>query len=41
MAKVLIVDDAAFMRCAIKNMLQNKGFDVFGEDEDGMEEVKK
>ncbi len=41
MKKVLIVDDAAFMRCAIKNMLQNNGFDVVGEAEDGMEGVKK
>jgi len=41
MKKVLIVDDAALMRCAIKNMLQNNGFDVVGEAEDGMEGVKK
>ncbi len=41
MKKVLIVDDAAFMRCAIKNMLENNGFDVVGEAENGMEGIKK
>ena len=41
MKKVLIVDDAAFMRCAIKNMLQGNGFDVIGEAENGMEGILK
>ena len=35
MAKVLIVDDAAFMRISIKNMLTKNGYDVVGEAENG------
>jgi two-component system chemotaxis response regulator CheY len=35
MAKVLIVDDAAFMRISIKNMLAKNGYDVVGEAENG------
>ena len=36
MAKVLIVDDAAFMRISIKNMLTKNGYDVVGEAENGL-----
>ena len=35
MAKVLIVDDAAFMRISIKNMLEKNGYEVAGEAENG------
>jgi two-component system chemotaxis response regulator CheY len=35
MASVLIVDDAAFMRISIKNMLTKNGYDVIGEAENG------
>jgi len=35
MARVLIVDDAAFMRISIKNMLTKNGYDVVGEAENG------
>ena len=35
MAKVLIVDDAAFMRISIKNMLTNNGYEIVGEAENG------
>lgn len=35
MKKVLIVDDAAFMRMAIKNILVKNGFQVVGEAENG------
>jgi two-component system chemotaxis response regulator CheY len=35
MAKVLIVDDAAFMRISIKNMLTKNGYEVIGEAENG------
>lgn len=35
MKKVLVVDDASFMRIMIKNILQNHGFEVAGEAEDG------
>jgi len=35
MATVLIVDDAAFMRISIKNMLTKNGYEVVGEAENG------
>lgn len=41
MAKVLIVDDAAFMRIQIKNMLSKNGYEVAGEAENGMIAVEK
>lgn len=39
--KVLIVDDAAFMRMMIKTMLVKNGFEVVGEAENGNIGVKK
>ncbi|RDY22367.1 response regulator, partial [Romboutsia maritimum] len=33
MKRVLIVDDAAFMRMSIKNMLSNYDFEIVGEAE--------
>lgn len=41
MKRVLIVDDAEFMRTAIKNMLQKNGFEVVGEAENGMKGILK
>lgn len=41
MAKVLIVDDAAFMRMTIKKMLEANGHEAAGEAENGVEAVKK
>ena len=41
MAKVLIVDDAAFMRVSIRNILIKNGFEVVGEAEDGKVAVEK
>ena len=41
MAKVLIVDDAAFMRISIKNMLIKNGYEVIGEAENGKSGVDK
>ncbi|MFZ5352851.1 MAG: response regulator [Bacillota bacterium] len=41
MKKVLIVDDAAFMRGSLRMILQNNGFEVVGEAENGLEAVKK
>jgi two-component system, chemotaxis family, chemotaxis protein CheY len=41
MKRVLIVDDAAFMRMAIKNILEKNGFEVVGEAEDGQAAVQK
>ncbi|MGL5648680.1 MAG: response regulator [Clostridium sp.] len=35
MAKVLIVDDAAFMRMMIRNILEKNGFEVVGEAASG------
>lgn len=35
MKKVLIVDDAAFMRHTIKAMLEKNGFEIVGEAENG------
>ncbi len=41
MKRVMIVDDAAFMRISIKNMLTKNGFDVVGEAENGKVAVQK
>lgn len=41
MIRVLIVDDAAFMRMAIKNILVKNGFEVVAEAENGVEALKK
>ncbi len=38
---VLIVDDAAFMRMMIKDILSKNGYDVVGEAQDGQEAVEK
>lgn len=35
MKRVLVVDDAAFMRMVIKKMLENNGFEVVAEAENG------
>ena len=41
MAKVLIVDDASFMRMTIRQMIEPHGHEVVGEAGDGVEAVKK
>ncbi|MDD5016670.1 MAG: response regulator [Eubacteriales bacterium] len=41
MKKVLIVDDAAFMRVSIKNMLTRNGYEVIGEAENGKIAIQK
>jgi two-component system chemotaxis response regulator CheY len=41
MKTVLIVDDAAFMRIAIKTMLERNGLKVVGEAENGFISVRK
>ena len=41
MAKVLIVDDAAFMRMTIRQMLEKGGHETVGEAGNGIEAVKK
>ncbi len=40
-AKVLVVDDAAFMRMMIKDILSKNGYQVVGEAANGMEAVEK
>lgn len=41
MARLLIVDDASFMRMTIRQMLEPHGHEVVGEAGDGIEAVKK
>ena len=41
MKSVLIVDDAAFMRVSIKNMLTKNGYQILGEAENGRVAVEK
>lgn len=41
MAKIMLVDDAAFMRMMIKNALTKSGYNDFVEAQDGTEAVKK
>ncbi len=36
---VLVVDDTAFMRMTLKNMLEKNGYEVVGEGEDGQKGV--
>lgn len=40
MARVLIVDDAAFMRMMIKDILEKNGFEVVGEASNGLKAVE-
>lgn len=39
--RVLVVDDAAFMRMMIKDILTKNGYDVVGEAENGLKAVEK
>jgi two-component system chemotaxis response regulator CheY len=41
MKKVLVVDDAAFMRVSIKNMLSKNDYEIVGEAENGKVAVLK
>ena len=41
MAKVMICDDAAFMRMMIKDILTKNGYNVVGEAENGLKAVEK
>jgi len=40
MTKVLIVDDAAFMRMMLKDILEKNGFEVVGEASNGLKAVE-
>lgn len=39
--KILIVDDAAFMRMMIKDILSKNGFEIVGEAADGVQAIEK
>lgn len=39
--RILIVDDAAFMRMMIKDILTKNGFEVIGEAQDGAQAIEK
>ena len=39
--RVLVVDDAAFMRMMIKDILRRGGYQVVGEAEDGVKAIEK
>ncbi|WAH35394.1 response regulator [Alicyclobacillus dauci] len=41
MAKILVVDDAAFMRMMIKDILTKNGMEVVGEAADGAQAIEK
>lgn len=41
MKRVLVVDDAAFMRLTLKTMLERNGFDVIGEAVNGIDAIEK
>jgi two-component system chemotaxis response regulator CheY len=41
MANILIVDDAAFMRMMIKDILMKNGYSVVGEAENGVKAIEK
>ena len=41
MKKILVVDDAAFMRVSIKNMLSKNDYEIVGEAENGKVAVQK
>lgn len=41
MSRILIVDDAAFMRMSIRNMLTKNGFEVVDEAENGEVAIQK
>jgi len=41
MKRVLITDDAAFMRLALRTMLEKNGFEIVGEAENGEVAVEK
>ncbi len=39
--RILIVDDTAFMRMTLKNVLQKNGYEIVGEAENGQQAVEK
>ncbi len=41
MARILVADDASFMRMMIREIVQEEGFEVAGEASDGMQAVER
>ena len=41
MARVLIVDDAAFMRMMIKDILSKNGYEIAGDADNGLKAIEK
>ncbi len=41
MAKIMVVDDAAFMRMMLKDILTKSGYEVIGEAENGLRAVER
>lgn len=41
MKKVLIVDDAAFMRLSLRTMLERNGYEIIGEAANGFDAIQK
>lgn len=41
MARIMVVDDAAFMRMMLKDILSKGGYEVVGEAENGLKAVEK
>jgi len=41
LTRILVVDDASFMRMMLRDILIKHGFEVVGEAEDGLEAVEK
>ena len=39
--RILIVDDAAFMRMMIRDILTKNGYEVVGEAQDGAQAIEK
>ena len=40
-SRVLVVDDAAFMRMMVKDILSKNGYEIVGEAENGMKALEK
>ncbi len=41
MSKILVVDDAAFMRMMVKEILSKNGYEIVGEAENGQKAIEK
>lgn len=40
-ARILVVDDAQFMRMMLKNILSGAGYEIIGEGENGVQAIEK